>query len=158
MGDAWGHGGDTNPRLPPVPSGDHPSPLPVLIIPLVDKDSGTVICVILVSAGTRAGLWGDGDTTRTPGSSPHTPRPCQVHCGQLSDPDEQNLRALERHVSHPQPGDLPPPVPNPIVPCPSHATAADPGGVPAPASPAEAAALAPGQPLHQLLPKLLGQA
>ncbi|KAK2524723.1 Pde2a [Columba livia] len=40
----------------------------VLIIPLVDKDSGTVICVIL------------------------------VHCGQLSDPDEQNLRALERHT------------------------------------------------------------
>nr|XP_021138559.1 cGMP-dependent 3',5'-cyclic phosphodiesterase [Columba livia] len=68
VGDAWGHGGDTNPRLPPVPREDHLSPLPVLIIPLVDKDSGTVICVIL------------------------------VHCGQLSDPDEQNLRALERHT------------------------------------------------------------
>uniref|UniRef100_A0A8D2NEL2 Phosphodiesterase n=1 Tax=Zonotrichia albicollis TaxID=44394 RepID=A0A8D2NEL2_ZONAL len=41
----------------------------VLIIPLVDKNSGAVVCVIL------------------------------VHCGQLSDSDEQNLRALERHVS-----------------------------------------------------------
>ncbi|XP_069664804.1 cGMP-dependent 3',5'-cyclic phosphodiesterase isoform X2 [Haliaeetus albicilla] len=40
----------------------------VLIIPLVDKDSGAVVCVIL------------------------------VHCGQLSDSDEQNLRALERHT------------------------------------------------------------
>ncbi|KAM6144687.1 LOW QUALITY PROTEIN: cGMP-dependent 3',5'-cyclic phosphodiesterase [Phoenicopterus ruber ruber] len=40
----------------------------VLIIPLVDKDSGAVVCVIL------------------------------VHCGQLSDSDEQNLRALERHA------------------------------------------------------------
>ncbi|XP_005038773.1 PREDICTED: cGMP-dependent 3',5'-cyclic phosphodiesterase isoform X2 [Ficedula albicollis] len=40
----------------------------VLIIPLVDKNSGAVVCVIL------------------------------VHCGQLSDSDEQNLRALERHA------------------------------------------------------------
>uniref|UniRef100_A0A8V5H8G2 Phosphodiesterase n=1 Tax=Melopsittacus undulatus TaxID=13146 RepID=A0A8V5H8G2_MELUD len=40
----------------------------VLILPLVDKDSGAVVCVIL------------------------------VHCGQLSDLDEQNLRALERHT------------------------------------------------------------
>nr|XP_047903985.1 cGMP-dependent 3',5'-cyclic phosphodiesterase [Anser cygnoides] len=40
----------------------------VLIIPLVDKDSGAVVCVIL------------------------------VHCGHLSDSDEQNLRALERHT------------------------------------------------------------
>uniref|UniRef100_A0A8C5NN77 Phosphodiesterase n=1 Tax=Junco hyemalis TaxID=40217 RepID=A0A8C5NN77_JUNHY len=55
----------------------------VLIIPLVDKNSGAVVCVIL------------------------------VHCGQLSDSDEQNLRALERHVSDSfstvdlPPGDLP---------------------------------------------------
>uniref|UniRef100_A0A8B9CNL7 Phosphodiesterase n=1 Tax=Anser brachyrhynchus TaxID=132585 RepID=A0A8B9CNL7_9AVES len=42
--------------------------LAVLIIPLVDKDSGAVVCVIL------------------------------VHCGHLSDSDEQNLRALERHT------------------------------------------------------------
>ncbi|XP_053935264.1 cGMP-dependent 3',5'-cyclic phosphodiesterase [Cuculus canorus] len=40
----------------------------VLIIPVVDKESGTVVCVIL------------------------------VHCGQLSDADEQNLRSLERHT------------------------------------------------------------
>uniref|UniRef100_A0A8C4UTA1 Phosphodiesterase n=1 Tax=Falco tinnunculus TaxID=100819 RepID=A0A8C4UTA1_FALTI len=40
----------------------------VRIIPLVDKESGAVVCVIL------------------------------VHCGQLSDSDEQNLRALERHT------------------------------------------------------------
>ncbi|XP_068251449.1 LOW QUALITY PROTEIN: cGMP-dependent 3',5'-cyclic phosphodiesterase [Nyctibius grandis] len=40
----------------------------VLVIPLVDKDSGAVVCVIL------------------------------VHCGQLSDADERNLRALERHT------------------------------------------------------------
>ncbi|KAM9300370.1 cGMP-dependent 3',5'-cyclic phosphodiesterase [Morus bassanus] len=40
----------------------------VLIIPLVDKDGGAVVCVIL------------------------------VHCGQLSDSDEQNLRALEKHT------------------------------------------------------------
>ncbi|XP_063160832.1 cGMP-dependent 3',5'-cyclic phosphodiesterase [Candoia aspera] len=40
----------------------------VLINPLVDKDSGAVVCVIL------------------------------VHCGQLSDSDEQNLQALEKHI------------------------------------------------------------
>ncbi|KAM6447718.1 cGMP-dependent 3',5'-cyclic phosphodiesterase isoform 1-T1 [Liasis olivaceus] len=40
----------------------------VLINPLVDKDSGVVVCVIL------------------------------VHCGQLSDSDEHNLRALEKHI------------------------------------------------------------
>ncbi|XP_067322519.1 cGMP-dependent 3',5'-cyclic phosphodiesterase isoform X1 [Anolis sagrei] len=40
----------------------------VLIIPLVDKDSGTVVCVIL------------------------------VQCGHLSESDEQNLRALEKHI------------------------------------------------------------
>uniref|UniRef100_A0A8B9QYE9 Phosphodiesterase n=1 Tax=Anas platyrhynchos TaxID=8839 RepID=A0A8B9QYE9_ANAPL len=40
----------------------------VLIIPLVDKDSGAVVCVLL------------------------------VHCSPLSDSDEQNLRALERHT------------------------------------------------------------
>ncbi|XP_062367813.1 cGMP-dependent 3',5'-cyclic phosphodiesterase [Cinclus cinclus] len=40
----------------------------VLIIPLVDKNSGAVVCVIL------------------------------VHCGQLSESDEQNLCALERHA------------------------------------------------------------
>ncbi|KYO25631.1 cGMP-dependent 3',5'-cyclic phosphodiesterase isoform B [Alligator mississippiensis] len=40
----------------------------VLIIPLVDKDHGGVVCVIL------------------------------VHCGQLSEPDQQNLRTLEKHV------------------------------------------------------------
>uniref|UniRef100_A0A674GLV8 Phosphodiesterase n=1 Tax=Taeniopygia guttata TaxID=59729 RepID=A0A674GLV8_TAEGU len=40
----------------------------VLIIPLVDKNCGAVVCVIL------------------------------VHCGQLSDSDEQNLHALERHA------------------------------------------------------------
>ncbi|XP_042313440.1 cGMP-dependent 3',5'-cyclic phosphodiesterase isoform X2 [Sceloporus undulatus] len=40
----------------------------VLIIPLVDKDAGTVVCVIL------------------------------VQCGQLSEPDEHNLRALEKHI------------------------------------------------------------
>uniref|UniRef100_A0A8B9R7Z7 Phosphodiesterase n=1 Tax=Anas platyrhynchos TaxID=8839 RepID=A0A8B9R7Z7_ANAPL len=42
--------------------------LAVLIIPLVDKDSGAVVCVLL------------------------------VHCSPLSDSDEQNLRALERHT------------------------------------------------------------
>ncbi|XP_015670958.1 cGMP-dependent 3',5'-cyclic phosphodiesterase [Protobothrops mucrosquamatus] len=40
----------------------------VLINPLVDKDSGVVVCVILIS------------------------------CGQLSESDEQNLRALEKHI------------------------------------------------------------
>lgn len=40
----------------------------VLIIPLLDKESGAVLCLML------------------------------VHCGQLSDADEQNLRALERHA------------------------------------------------------------
>ncbi|XP_062423477.1 cGMP-dependent 3',5'-cyclic phosphodiesterase isoform X2 [Rhea pennata] len=40
----------------------------VLAVPLVDKDSGAVVCVIL------------------------------VHCGPLSEADEQNLRALERHT------------------------------------------------------------
>ncbi|KAM3820740.1 LOW QUALITY PROTEIN: cGMP-dependent 3',5'-cyclic phosphodiesterase, partial [Vipera latastei] len=40
----------------------------VLINPLVDKDSGVVVCVILVS------------------------------CGRLSESDEQNLRALEKHI------------------------------------------------------------
>ncbi|XP_025935045.1 cGMP-dependent 3',5'-cyclic phosphodiesterase [Apteryx rowi] len=42
--------------------------LAVLVVPLVDKDSGAVVCVIL------------------------------VHCGPLSEADEQNLRALERHT------------------------------------------------------------
>uniref|UniRef100_A0A8D2N9A5 Phosphodiesterase n=1 Tax=Zonotrichia albicollis TaxID=44394 RepID=A0A8D2N9A5_ZONAL len=50
------------------PPGTNPLLLAVLIIPLVDKNSGAVVCVIL------------------------------VHCGQLSDSDEQNLRALERHA------------------------------------------------------------
>lgn len=63
--------------LPPAElPGQHLGPLAaplaagtqVLIIPLVDKNSGAVVCVIL------------------------------VHCGQLSDSDEQNLRALERHA------------------------------------------------------------
>uniref|UniRef100_A0A8C7EG70 Phosphodiesterase n=1 Tax=Nothoprocta perdicaria TaxID=30464 RepID=A0A8C7EG70_NOTPE len=64
--------------LPPADlPGQHLGPLAaplapgtqVLAVPLVDKDSGAVVCVIL------------------------------VHCGPLSDADEQNLRALERHVS-----------------------------------------------------------
>ncbi|KAK4829681.1 hypothetical protein QYF61_005974 [Mycteria americana] len=59
-------------ELPARPLGPLAAPLApgtqVLIIPLVDKDSGAVVCVIL------------------------------VHCGQLSDSDEQNLRALERHT------------------------------------------------------------
>ncbi|XP_054254804.1 cGMP-dependent 3',5'-cyclic phosphodiesterase [Indicator indicator] len=63
--------------LPPAElPGKHLAPLAaplapgtqVLILPLVDKESGAVVCVIL------------------------------VHCGQLSDSDEQNLRALERHT------------------------------------------------------------
>ncbi|XP_032907302.1 cGMP-dependent 3',5'-cyclic phosphodiesterase [Catharus ustulatus] len=63
--------------LPPAElPGQHLGPLAaplasgtqVLIIPLVDKNSGAVVCVIL------------------------------VHCGQLSDSDEQNLRVLERHA------------------------------------------------------------
>ncbi|XP_054035299.1 cGMP-dependent 3',5'-cyclic phosphodiesterase, partial [Dryobates pubescens] len=63
--------------LPPAElPGKHLAPLAaplapgtqVLILPLVDKESSTVVCVIL------------------------------VHCGQLSDSDEQNLRALERHT------------------------------------------------------------
>ncbi|KAM7065681.1 cGMP-dependent 3',5'-cyclic phosphodiesterase [Acridotheres tristis] len=62
--------------LPAELPGQHLGPLAaplargtqVLIIPLVDKNSGAVVCVIL------------------------------VHCGQLSDSDEQNLRALERHA------------------------------------------------------------
>ncbi|KAJ7418481.1 hypothetical protein BTVI_29066 [Pitangus sulphuratus] len=58
LGSAW--------LIPPGPSSRPPQA--VLIIPLVDKNSGTVVCVIL------------------------------VHCGQLSDSDEQNLRALERHA------------------------------------------------------------
>lgn len=68
--------------------------LAVLIIPLVDKNSGAVVCVILVSAGTWAGLWGQGLAMMV-----LTSLLIQVHCGQLSDSDEQNLRALERHVS-----------------------------------------------------------
>uniref|UniRef100_A0A8C0HNT7 Phosphodiesterase n=1 Tax=Buteo japonicus TaxID=224669 RepID=A0A8C0HNT7_9AVES len=76
VGDTWGHGGDTHPEgsvpqpraAPGARSGPTLSRLAVLIIPLVDKDSGAVVCVIL------------------------------VHCGQLSDSDEQNLRALERHT------------------------------------------------------------
>uniref|UniRef100_A0A8D0KVV2 Phosphodiesterase n=1 Tax=Strix occidentalis caurina TaxID=311401 RepID=A0A8D0KVV2_STROC len=71
-------GHQLGPLAAPLASGTQ-----VLIIPLVDADSGAVVCVIL------------------------------VHCGQLSDSDEQNLRALERHVSDPPlpswaPGDLSP--------------------------------------------------
>ncbi|XP_063249762.1 cGMP-dependent 3',5'-cyclic phosphodiesterase isoform X3 [Prinia subflava] len=62
--------------LPAELPGQHLGPLAaplapgtqVLVIPLVDKNSGAVVCVIL------------------------------VHCGQLSDSDEQNLRAVERHA------------------------------------------------------------
>ncbi|RLW03339.1 hypothetical protein DV515_00006544 [Chloebia gouldiae] len=65
----------------------------VLIIPLVDKNSGAVVCVILVSGGTWAGLWGQDLDMRV-----LTSLLLQVHCGQLSDSDEQNLHALERHA------------------------------------------------------------
>lgn len=68
----------------------------MLIIPLVDKNSGAVVCVILVSAGTWARLWGQGEGLDL---GVLTSLLLQVHCGQLSDSDEQNLRALERHVS-----------------------------------------------------------
>lgn len=84
----------TAPGYPWGPPGTNTLLLAVLIIPLVDKNSGSVVCVILVSAGTWAGLWGQGLDMRV-----LTSLLLQVHCGQLSDSDEQNLRALEKHVS-----------------------------------------------------------
>lgn len=83
MGDTWGHGGDTHaagsvpqPRAAPgARSGPTLSRLAVLIIPLVDKDSGAVVCVILVSAGTWAGLWGAGMGPRRLGPHATSPPP-----------------------------------------------------------------------------------
>ena len=74
VGDPWRHRDDNM-----HPEGSMPQPqatpdahsgltlswLAVRIIPLVDKESGAVVCVILVSARMWAGLWGMGQCADT---------------------------------------------------------------------------------------------